>query len=126
MKKQNPLYDPGFVRSLFDEMAQTYGLVNLLTSFGFTLWWRKKCARAISVKPDSVVVDLMAGMGELSTHVGKSLNENGKLIAIDISSEMCRRAERHCFCSQYQSSRPTLSLARWTIHPSTKFSQRSA
>jgi hypothetical protein len=28
-------YDPARVRALFDEMAATYGIVNLVASFGF-------------------------------------------------------------------------------------------
>lgn len=71
------LYDPRFVRSLFDEMAATYGVVNLLSSFGFTVWWRRRCAGEVEVEPDSVVVDLMAGMGELSAEISRSLGQDG-------------------------------------------------
>lgn len=31
-------YDPKYFAGLFDEMAATYGIVNLLSSFGFTYW----------------------------------------------------------------------------------------
>ena len=33
-------YDPESVRRLFNDMAATYGHVNLLSSFGFTVRWR--------------------------------------------------------------------------------------
>lgn len=92
--KNDSLNDPLFVRSLFDEMAATYGVVNLLSSFGFTIWWRRKCARELIVQPDSVVVDLMAGMGELCLEIDKNLGKDGQLLAIDISPTMCRHAER--------------------------------
>ncbi len=96
------LYDPQFVRSLFDEMAETYGVVNLLSSFGFAILWRRRCARAIQIEPDSVVVDLMAGMGELCFEISKNLQQNGNLIALDISPVMCRCAEKHKFNNRYQ------------------------
>lgn len=100
--KNESLYDPKFVRSLFDEMATTYGLVNLLSSFGFTIWWRRKCAREISVKQDAVIADLMTGMGELCVEISKDLSQNGELIAIDISPVMCRRAAQHKFDHRYR------------------------
>lgn len=96
------LYDSQFVRSLFDEMAATYGVVNLLSSFGFTIWWRRRCAREIQVEPDSVVVDLMAGMGELCVEVSKNIHQNVELLALDISSAMCRRAEQRKFNCRYR------------------------
>jgi hypothetical protein len=34
------LYDPQFVKRLFEEMAGTYGVVNTLSSFGFNQRWR--------------------------------------------------------------------------------------
>lgn len=99
--KDVPLYDPSFVTALFNEMAATYGIVNLLSSFGFTLMWRRKCANAVSVEPNSVVLDLMTGMGELCTSIAKSLGPDGKLIALDLSPVMCQQARKHTFQSQY-------------------------
>ena len=63
------LYDPAFVRGLFDEMAATYGPVNLLSSFGFCIRWRRQCLRLIDLRPGSTVLDLMCGMGELESDV---------------------------------------------------------
>ena len=91
--KADSLYDPRYVRDLFDEMAGTYGAVNLLSSFGFTIWWRRKLARSLSVAPDATVLDLMSGMGELCREISKSLSVDGTLLALDNSSVMCRRAE---------------------------------
>ena len=100
--ENDSLYDTQFVRSLFDEMATTYGVVNLLSSFGFTIWWRRKCVGELELKPNSVVLDLMAGMGELCSEIDKQLQHDAELIAIDISPIMCRNAEKHEFTSQYR------------------------
>lgn len=91
--KADSLYDPQFVRGLFDEMAETYGIVNLLSSFGFAIWWRRQLARTLSVEPTATVLDLMTGMGELCCEISKSLSVDGTLLALDNSPVMCRRAE---------------------------------
>lgn len=96
------IYDSSYVRDLFDEMAATYGVVNLISSFGFTLWWRGQCARSIEVEPDSTVLDLMTGMGELCSHLGRRLESRGELIALDLSPVMCRQAEKLTFESQFR------------------------
>lgn len=91
---QDELYDPRFVCRLFDEMARTYGIVNLISSFGFTLRWRRQCLGGIELAPDSTVLDLMTGMGELCPDVSRSLGGRGKIIALDISPVMCERARQ--------------------------------
>ncbi|MEM9412072.1 MAG: class I SAM-dependent methyltransferase [Planctomycetota bacterium] len=96
------IYDSAFVRDLFDEMSSTYGLINLITSFGFTYWWRRDCASAIQIQPNSHVLDLMSGMGELCTELSKKLNEKGTLAALDISPEMCNRARKHQLQTDYR------------------------
>jgi demethylmenaquinone methyltransferase/2-methoxy-6-polyprenyl-1,4-benzoquinol methylase len=59
------IYQRQFVAGLFDDMAATYGLVNVITSFGFCVWWRRQCARLAPLRPGMLVCDLMTGMGEL-------------------------------------------------------------
>ncbi|MBE2214163.1 MAG: hypothetical protein IAE82_09860 [Opitutaceae bacterium] len=36
-----------FIKRLFDEMAQTYGLVNMISSLGFAYFWRRRAVRAL-------------------------------------------------------------------------------
>ncbi|MEM7813222.1 MAG: class I SAM-dependent methyltransferase [Planctomycetota bacterium] len=88
------LYEAQFVRGLFDEMAGTYGAVNLIASLGFCVVWRRQCARAIDVGPDDAVLDLMTGMGELCPSLAVRLGDGGRLLALDISPVMCARARR--------------------------------
>ena len=81
-------YSPASIRELFDEMAGTYGFVNLISSFGFTARWRHQVTRDLPLKANSHVVDLMSGMNELcrslQTHAPKTL----RLTAIDFAPEM--------------------------------------
>lgn len=90
------IYDPDYIKSLFDKMSKTYGLANYISSFGFTERWRAACLKNLpAIKPIAVGYDLMTGIGEAWGHILPKLNANGKLIAADISPVMIRNAERH-------------------------------
>ena len=86
------IYDPEFVRDLFDEMSRTYGIVNVISSFGFCSLWRYQCLSQIDVEQGSHVVDLMTGMGELYRLISKRIGKGGRISGFDISSQMCSRA----------------------------------
>ncbi len=91
-------YDPQFVSQLFDEMARTYGFVNLVSSFGFARRWRRQCARAVAVPTGARILDLMTGMAELCHEILPIVGDTGRVTALDISPEMCRHArERSSF-----------------------------
>lgn len=86
------MYDPEVVRDLFDEMSRTYGLVNVISSFGFCMLWRRQCIQGASISPRSTVCDLMSGMGELWPGVAARLGGSGEVIAVDLSPVMCDRS----------------------------------
>src|SRR5690242_5418688 len=88
------LYDPAVVKRLFDEMAGTYGVVNLIASFGFARRWRKQCVRAIDVPRGGRAVDLMTGMGELCPDLCRLVGTDGGILAVDISDTMVRKASQ--------------------------------
>ena len=89
------IYDPTFVRKLFDEMSGTYGVVNLVSSFGFARMWRRQCVRSIAVPESAIVVDLMTGMGELCPDVAPQIGPHGRIVALDISPAMCQQARKY-------------------------------
>lgn len=87
------IYDTEFVSGMFDRMSKTYGLANLITSFGFTARWRRQCLNNLPVvKKQSVGFDLMSGMGESWIDIQNNIDDNSKIIALDISDEMNRKA----------------------------------
>ena len=86
------IYDPGFVRRLFDEMSATYGVTNYISSFGFCQRWRQQCVALASIEPGMTVYDLMTGMGECWHLINRFLRGEGRILALDFSPEMCRRA----------------------------------
>jgi demethylmenaquinone methyltransferase/2-methoxy-6-polyprenyl-1,4-benzoquinol methylase len=90
------IYQPGYVKSLFDEMAATYGVVNVLSSFGFCILWRKRCVRHVGTWPASGrVLDLMSGMGELWNDLLRRTDAGTSVTGVDISPVMCSRAREH-------------------------------
>ena len=86
------IYRPSFVRRLFDEMSRTYGVVNLISSFGFCSFWRRQCVRQVPVRPGMSVYDLMSGTGECWRSINSRAKHAVSIVALDFSPEMCRRA----------------------------------
>ncbi len=76
-------------------MSATYGVVNFISSFGFTLLWRNQLLHNIPVAEVSHVVDLMSGMNELCRSLAHRASRNLQVTAVDISPEMVRRARKN-------------------------------
>lgn len=92
--REEGINDPDNVRSLFDEMAKTYGWVNLLSSLGCAYVWRKTCAS--HVPPQSQhVLDVMSGSGECVAHLIPLLGHAAKIQMVDFSPGMCAAAQRN-------------------------------
>lgn len=88
------LYDPHFVRRLFDEMSRTYGITNFVSSFGFCKRWRAQCVAQVAIEPYMTVYDLMTGMGECCDPISRQLQGQGQILALDFSPAMCHRARQ--------------------------------
>ena len=92
-----------YVKSLFDEMAKTYGLVNLISSLGFAYLWRKKAV--LHLPKSSTVADIMTGGGECLQHLKKHLGNDVHVDLVDISSEMCHNANEQIKRNQYTNTK---------------------
>ncbi|HEX8683625.1 MAG TPA: class I SAM-dependent methyltransferase [Ardenticatenaceae bacterium] len=88
------IYNQNYVMALFDEMAETYGWVNYLSSFGFAKRWRVECVDQIRLATGMTVDDWMSGMGETWEIVLGRIHASGCLMAVDFSHEMCEHARR--------------------------------
>ncbi|MCR9141929.1 MAG: class I SAM-dependent methyltransferase [bacterium] len=89
------IYDGGRLRALFDEMSGTYGVVNFLSSFGFTRRWRRQCVELAQLKAGDRVCDLMTGMGECWDEILKGIGrEKGTICAVDFSPAMIAAARQ--------------------------------
>jgi demethylmenaquinone methyltransferase/2-methoxy-6-polyprenyl-1,4-benzoquinol methylase len=75
-------------------MSATYGLVNLISSFGFAARWRHQVVQGMPIDRATHVVDLMSGMNELCRSIGRKRHSSLHVTAFDISPEMIRRSRK--------------------------------
>lgn len=87
------IYSAEFVKGLFNRMSGSYERMNYLTSFGFSIRWRRQFLRALPANSDNIeIIDLMTGMGETWMAVKKRF-PNAQISGMDFSEEMLRRAK---------------------------------
>jgi demethylmenaquinone methyltransferase/2-methoxy-6-polyprenyl-1,4-benzoquinol methylase len=79
-KMENNIYSPEYVGQLFERMSATYDRVNRITSFGFSVRWRRQCVRLLDLKPGMTVADFMTGMGEAWPHILAGIGTTGQFL----------------------------------------------
>lgn len=92
-KPGSDIYDPAFVREVFDRCSGKYIAFSYICSMGFTKRWRRQCVAALALPPGARSgYDLMAGTGEVWPHLIAANPKIDRIIAVDISSGMHQRA----------------------------------
>ena len=87
------IYDPAFVKAVFDRCSDRYITFSYICSMGFTERWRKECVTALCLEPEAKSgYDLMAGTGEAWPHLLAAHPGIEYVTAVDISSGMHLRA----------------------------------
>ncbi len=88
------IYDPAYVKSVFDKCSGSYRYWSNIASFGFVWLWRRQCIAALPdfTSENAVIADLMAGTGEVWPTLVRRHPKLAKIIAIDISSGMVQAA----------------------------------
>lgn len=87
------IYDPNYVKDVFDRCSGKYIWFSYLCSMGFTERWRKQCVAALPVLSSGASgLDLMAGTGEVWPHLLRRNPDIEQITAVDISSGMHERA----------------------------------
>ena len=81
-------YEDTYVQALFDRMGRTYDTVNLISSFGFSALWRRRCVQDATVRTGDRVCDLMAGSGECWPYLFRA---GAQVVSIDFSPVMFNR-----------------------------------
>jgi demethylmenaquinone methyltransferase/2-methoxy-6-polyprenyl-1,4-benzoquinol methylase len=93
MPAHQDIYDPAFVKGVFDRCSGRYIAFSYLCSFGFTERWRRQCVEALpAIAANATGYDLMAGTGEAWPHLLARFPAVGAITAVDISSGMHQRA----------------------------------
>jgi demethylmenaquinone methyltransferase/2-methoxy-6-polyprenyl-1,4-benzoquinol methylase len=88
------IYDPAFVKAVFDRCSERYIAFSYICSLGFTERWRRQCVDALPEPPAASPAgyDLMAGTGEAWPHLLRRFPAIRSITAVDISTGMHRRA----------------------------------
>lgn len=88
------IYEPEFVKKLFNQMSASYERMNYITSFGFSIRWRKQFIQKITATDEKVkVIDLLSGLGENWNYLIKRF-PNAKFYAVDFSDEMIEKSKK--------------------------------
>lgn len=84
------IHDPAYVAALFDRCAGNYRRWSAIASFGLIRRWRRKCVADLPAPNTStpIIIDLMAGTGELWPHILRRFPRAETITAIDISHQM--------------------------------------
>lgn len=86
------IYEPEFVKKLFNQMSESYERMNYITSFGFSIRWRKQFIQKIPASDDKIkVLDLLSGLGENWSYLIKRF-PNAEFYALDFSESMVEKS----------------------------------
>jgi len=59
------IYNPEYVKVLFNRMSKSYERINYITSFGFSIRWRTRFLEPLQSTTAKIeIIDLLKGMGE--------------------------------------------------------------
>lgn len=81
------------VRGIFSAIAGRYDTFNALASMGIDRSWRRKLVRAAQLRPDSRVLDLCAGTGDVALAIARQA-QPAEVVITDFTPEMLEIAER--------------------------------
>jgi demethylmenaquinone methyltransferase / 2-methoxy-6-polyprenyl-1,4-benzoquinol methylase len=80
------------VAAMFDEIAPVYDRVNTLMTFGFDRRWRRAAVDATRLPRGGSVIDVASGTGKLALELADHVGPFGRVLAVDLSPGMIRRA----------------------------------
>jgi demethylmenaquinone methyltransferase/2-methoxy-6-polyprenyl-1,4-benzoquinol methylase len=81
------------VQSMFDRIAGRYDLLNRVISFRLDTWWRAQAIRTVLSGENPSIVDLGTGTGDLAFNAARMAKGKARIIGLDFSLQMVRRAQ---------------------------------
>lgn len=98
------------MEKMFNEIARDYDFLNNIISFFTHKIIKKSAVKSLSIKPDSDVLDLCAGSGDLG-RLAKDIEPSCKVSGVDISDEMLKIArERNKDITYYKQNAQNLDF----------------
>jgi demethylmenaquinone methyltransferase/2-methoxy-6-polyprenyl-1,4-benzoquinol methylase len=99
---------PESIRSLFDNIAPTYDLLNHLLSLGRDFYWRKKAVQELKGL-EGWILDIATGTGDVAIEMIHQSDHQRKVSGLDFSESMIKKAKQKVF-QKALSQTITLSL----------------
>jgi demethylmenaquinone methyltransferase/2-methoxy-6-polyprenyl-1,4-benzoquinol methylase len=87
---------PESIRSLFDNIAPTYDLLNRLLSLGRDIYWRKMAVRELKGL-EGRILDIATGTGDVAIEIVRQRDDRRKVFGVDFSGPMIKKARQKVF-----------------------------
>ncbi len=84
---------PESIRSLFDNIAPTYDLLNHLLSLRRDIYWRKMAVRELKDLEGSIL-DIAAGTGDVAIEMVRQYDHQNRVFGLDFSEPMIKKAQQ--------------------------------
>ena len=86
--------DANLIKNMFDKIAVKYDFINNLISFGTHYFVKRKVISALNIEPNSKVLDLCCGTGDLGKII-KKIQPSCDVVGVDFSSQMIEIARKN-------------------------------
>jgi demethylmenaquinone methyltransferase/2-methoxy-6-polyprenyl-1,4-benzoquinol methylase len=93
-QQQAPQVAPEQVRTMFDQIARFYDLLNTVLSGGRDAAWRRRAARETGLRPGDSALDVCTGTGKLARLLRRRTGYQGSVVGVDFSTAMLAIARR--------------------------------
>jgi demethylmenaquinone methyltransferase/2-methoxy-6-polyprenyl-1,4-benzoquinol methylase len=77
-----------YVKSMFDQIAPRYDLMNRLMTFGQDQSWRRYVVRQAAPPIGGLALDVATGTGDIAIELAHAIGYKGQVVASDFSLEM--------------------------------------
>ncbi|MCS4537297.1 MAG: class I SAM-dependent methyltransferase [Thaumarchaeota archaeon] len=86
--------DKNFVDNLFKGFYKIYDRSLVMLTLGFDKSWKARLISVANLRSGNTVLDVAAGTGLLTLRIADRIGPNGRIIGLDINSEMMSKASR--------------------------------
>lgn len=81
------------IKNMFDKISENYDFMNRIISFGLNEYVKTQAIKALNIKPNSKVLDLCCGSGDLGKII-KKIQPSCDVIGVDFSQNMIELASK--------------------------------
>lgn len=81
------------VRSMFDDIATRYDLLNKLMTFGVDRSWRHRAVHLLKEEQPTTLLDVAVGTADLALDMAERIPSLRSIVGVDISTEMLEKGE---------------------------------